>query len=287
MTRLKFKRPPKKRRFHLKQRRLLILTFIFVMTLFLDVVAQTTLNADSTSGEKDPMHSDDMSWKTKNRSGVRFFANGLMGRYEEQNHLRSFTLQEPQFSDKKVSLNAVLPPEGNKPFVKAGVVFSIKEGTLFNIDLGASIASGGAHFGKTSSGAWIYSNSLGIFSLHSGINVTKRWYPYKLNIGIILDGNYLRYAGPGQSIDTNGVGFGNYQIFDAFNFSYGLRLGGEYLIGKHWGVNLDCEMIRSQFETVTKTNPYWDGAELIGELDYSKIIDIPPVGLGVGLTFYY
>ena len=256
-------------------------------TVFYNVSAQNQPDADSVSIKKNIVGHDTQSWKTENRSGIRFFANSLLGRYEEQSHLQSFNVQGALYADKKTSLNGILPPEENAPFVNAGVIFSTKEGDYFTGDLGPSITTGAAHFGKGVSGAPVYSNSLTILSLHAGVNATKRWYPYKFNIGIMVDGNYLHYAGPEQIIDPNGVGSGDYRTSNAFNVSFGVRTGGEYLLGRHVGVGLDLDFIRSHFETMKKTTPLYNGTTVNGTFDFSRIIDIPPVALGVGVNYYY
>ena len=274
---------------HFKQWRFLALIIFCVIAFVADVLAQKPTNGDSVSDKKNIMGHDDMSWKLENRSGIRFFINSYWGHYSEKSHTTFFNINGTQSSDQMTSLSDAYSAN-SLPSVNAGLTFSIKDGKWFTVDLGPSITFGSIKYEKRHSGSLIYSSSVKIFSFHTGINCNKPWYPYKVTMGILLDGSYLNYAGTFQQIDSNAIisgYYGNKLILHGFNFSYGLRVGGGYSLGKHFGINVDLDFIHSHYETKKQTGYYYNGTTRTGSFDYSRIIDLPPIGLGVGLNYYY
>ena len=251
------------------------------------VYGQTAINLDSGNVYKKLYFGDPESWKSENRSGIRFIINGLVGRYNEQTHLTSFDANGMQKSDQTVALNDEFP--NRLPFVNVGLFFSFKQEKWLTLDLGPGITYGTIKYGNGFSDRPVFSSSLEIFLLHAGINFVKRYYPYKMNAGIFLEGNFVNYVGIyGQNDSTEVVsgGFGNQLVLQGFNFSYGMVTGGEYLIGKHLGVSLDFGFICFHFETLKKTGYYFNGTINNGII-IVRIINIPSIEPGIGLNYSY
>jgi Uncharacterized protein involved in formation of curli polymers len=236
-------------------------------------------------------YENEVSWKNNNRSGIRVSWNMLLGPYSESDHYIDYDMYRYKTGDNTYPVDDSSFTSVTKPhFSNLQLAFTIKAGPFLTIDIGPGWAS--AQFQRTrelgyyigdSLATWTY--DLNIFSFLTGINYVKRWYPFKLNVGLFFCGNYLSYVK--HYVKTYDYGY--YTKSDttyynqAFNFSYGLRMGMEYLIGKHLGINIDLEFCYSQFETQSETEYYSDGTSA----DYSRIITIPPIGLGIGFNFYY
>jgi hypothetical protein len=236
-------------------------------------------------------YEDEDSWKNKNRSGIRVSWNMLLGPYSEKDHYIDYTYYGVKTNDNTYPVDDSSFTSVTKPhFSTLQLAFSIKAGSFLTIDVGPGWSSAqmnrtrelGYYIGD-SLATWTY--DLNIFSILTGINFTKRWYPFKLNLGLFFNANYLNYAK--HYVETS---YNNYYLtsdttyyFHAFNVSYGLRTGMEYLIGKHIGINVDLDFCYSEFETMAETDYNNDGSYY----DYSRIITTPPIGLGIGLNFYY
>lgn len=230
---------------------------------------------------------NDLSWKTKNRSGIRLVVNRLLGPYNEQGHWIYNNTYGTKYSERKTALDSLYPETNVSGFVNMGVLFSIRAGQIFVIDIGPSFTYGDVSYRKGVSNAVTISNTLGIFSFHSGLNFVKRWYPFKMNIGILIEANYLNYAETFPVTDSYGFTSDSTIYSHGFNFSFGLRTSGEYLIGKHFGINVDIDFIRSNYETLTESYDNYNNGTWIGTYDFSRIIDLPPILLGIGFNFYY
>lgn len=230
------------------------------------------------------------SWKNKNRSGIRVSWLTLLGAYSESEHYTGINSYGNAYDITDLLADSMFSSVSKPHFSGLQVAFTIKVGSFMTIDFGPGWASAqqkytrefGDYMGD-SLDSW--TDNLNIFSFNTGINFVKRWYPFKLNIGLIFDINYLHYAE--HYVETTADGY--YTLadtnfsYDGFNVSYGLRTGVEYLIGKHLGISLDLDFIYSHFETVATTEYYTDGSSE----SLSRIIDIPPVSLGIGFNFYY
>ena len=231
------------------------------------------------------------SWKNKNRSGIRVSGNMFLGPYSESDHYIDYDMYGYKTGDNTYPVDDSSFTSVTKPhFSNLQLTFTIKAGPFLTVDIGPGWAS--AQFQRTrelgnyigdSLATWTY--DLNIFSFLTGINYVKRWYPFKLNVGLFFCGNYLSYVK--HYVKTYDYGY--YTMSDtayykqAFNFSYGLRTGMEYLIGKHLGINIDLDFCYSQFETQSETENYSNGTSA----DYSRIITTPPISLGIGFNFYY
>ena len=233
---------------------------------------------------------DERTGLNKNRSGIRVGMNMFFGEHQDQEKLIYYNNSGDTMYQSTSNLNTLssLKKISMTPLINPCVIFAIKAGPVLAIDLGFGIGTKSVKYQWDSGGTTItWDDQLTLFSFLTGINFVKRWYPFKLNIGIILDANYLNLAETSVGTDNN---YG-YTYFDTtlnyygFNVSVGLRMGGEYLIGNHVGISADILFCRSHFETLARevsgNNIYQ------GTTDAIRIIDMPVFGLGFGINFYY
>jgi TolB-like protein len=230
------------------------------------------------------------SWKNKNRSGIRVSWFSLLGRYTNAEHYTGVNSYGYSYDNISTLADSAFSSVSKPHFSGLQAAFTIKVGPFMTIDLGSGWASAqqkftlelGYYIGDSLS-SW--TDDLNIFSFNTGVNFVKRWYPFKLNIGLLFNINYLNYAE--HYVQTAGNGYYTMAdttvTFDGFNVSYGLRTGIEYLIGKHIGISVDLDFIYSHFETLANTYDYSNGATE----NVSQILDIPPISLGIGINFYY
>jgi hypothetical protein len=231
------------------------------------------------------------SWKNKNRSGLRVSWNILLGPYSEKSHYINYNSYGSQISDNTYPIDdSSFTSVDKSHFTNLQIAFSIKAGSFLTIDVGTGWTSSQMKY-TNEYGSYLvdsvktWTDDLNIFSINTGINFVKRWYPFKLNIGLFLNGNFMNYTEHYVKSYNNGYypAEDTTFYFPGFNVSYGLRTGMEYLIGKHIGINIDLDFCYSAFETVAETYYYSNGSYY----DYSRIISIPPIGLGIGFNFYY
>jgi hypothetical protein len=119
-----------------------------------------------------------------------------------------------------------------------------------------------------------------------GINFVKRWYPIKMNIGFMVDFNYLldmeetKHSSPYYPGNPDSVA-----LFYSANVSYGMRAGAEFMAGKHVGFNIDFLFQYSYFETESERYDFPDGTGNYNKWYYSYLL--PMFGIGFGVNFYY
>jgi len=166
---------------------------------------------------------------------------------------------------------------------------TIKAGPFITIDIG------GAYSREQTDYVWPQdikrTHTAEVYSFPTlGLNFVKRWYPFKLNVGLLADLNILSYTIDYYSWDTNNESFYkdttlNYVTLDG---GFGLRAGGEIMAGKHVGFNFDFVYYFSQFQTFSQR---YEGTDSTGTTtsrsDRQWTITMPPIALGLGVNFYF
>jgi hypothetical protein len=226
--------------------------------------------------------------KNKNRSGLQFCLNMFFGRAQEKWHNVYYDASDIAIKETIRDVDSIFPSFNSTPFLNLQLLFSIKLGQLFTIDIGTGFSSGTItyEYGFLENSIPMretYSNNLTVVSLNTGFNFVKYFHPFKLNIGLTIDGNVLAYSENYKVADEYTVYSDTNSISVGGNASIGLKFGGEILVSKHIGLGVDLRFCRSHFETIAERLTARDGTEF----DFSRIIDIPPVGLGVAFHYYY
>jgi curli biogenesis system outer membrane secretion channel CsgG len=223
---------------------------------------------------------DDRVEKNKNRAGVRLafnmFGNGLVAKrhvtmYDATGY--SYPTEVYTASDTEYNFSMFFNPQ---------VKFFFKAGPFLTIDVGPTYTFGSLELKNGYDES--YGNYLNVMGVALGLNFVKRWYPVKMNIGFMVDFNYLLdmeefkytsayYQGNSDSVAVHG----------AVNASYGVRVGAEIMAGKHVGFNMDFLLQYSYFETETNETDYSDGSY---DKSYFSYL-LPMFGIGIGVNFYF
>ena len=231
--------------------------------------------------ERAPEVSDERKERNKNRAGIRLafnlYGNGIVAK----THVTHYNVNGVNtgtnvysYDDSVYTFSPLLNPQ-LKFFFKAGPFITIDVGPSYAYE---AIESKGGGYDQ-------YGDYLNVFGVALGVNFVKRWYPVKINIGLMLDFNYLLnmeeykntdpiYMGNSDSLSFHGAG----------NASFGLRAGAEIMAGKHVGFNLDFLFQYSYFETEQEEYDSPDGTY------YNKwylSYLLPMFGIGFGVNFYY
>ncbi len=224
--------------------------------------------------------SDEKKEKNKNRAGIRlafnFFGNGLIARthvahYDQYDNYMGTDVYA--FADSDYTFSPLINPQ---------LKFFFKAGPFLTIDLGPSYSYEAIESKNTVDQ---YGDYLNILGMAVGVNFVKRWYPVKLNIGLMVDFNYLlnmeewKYA----DIATYSGTSDSTAFHNSFNIAAGFRGGAEIMAGKHVGFNLDLLFQYSYFETVTERYDFSDGSYNNWYFSYL----LPVFGIGLGVNFYY
>jgi TolB-like protein len=232
----------------------------------------------------EPM-SDDRAEKNKNRAGIRvafnLFGTGLELKMHETYTDMYGNTQSGTFSVDDSNFTSV----SRTPFINPQLKFVIKAGPFIDIDVGPSWTYGNIEYHRDSpfqDTTRTWNDNFNVFGVALGVNFVKRWYPFKLNVGIMVDFNYLNYMDE-YSYDDFSTSFDTTFMYHAFNVSAGLRVGGEILLGKHIGLNMDFVYRYSYFETLSETETSPDGST--DDITYQ--ITLPAFAFGIGFNFYY
>jgi len=242
-----------------------------------------------------PVEEDAVTLRNKNRSGIRLSMNMYFGKFADAEHSDYFNAIGTKTGQYTVDLDTIssLRKVSSSSLFNPTLLFSIKTGPFLVIDLGFGIGTQSVKYQRDSyylDTTRTWSDDLTLFSFNSGLNFVKRWYPFKLNVGIFLDATYLNFAETYTRVENNYA----YTLTDTtwyyhgFNASFGLRVGGEFLLGNHFGIGTDLFLRRSHFETTYRSESDYNAAnQYIGETQYSRFVDFPVFGMGIGFNFYY
>ena len=223
---------------------------------------------------------DERAEKNKNRAGIRMALNISPGHPVVKSHFTDYdsygyvtTSQTETMNDSGLTFSPLINPQ---------LKFFFKAGPFLTIDIGPSYTYGSIEWNGPDES---FGNYLNVFGFAMGINFVKRWYPIKMNIGFMVDLNYLLnmmewkynsfYATTGSS---DSVAF-----HQSFNVSYGMRAGAEFMAGKHVGFNLDFLFQYSYFENMSERIDNSDGSYY----EWYDTYLLPMFGIGIGVNFYY
>jgi curli biogenesis system outer membrane secretion channel CsgG len=222
---------------------------------------------------------DERAEKNKNRAGIRmafnFFGSGLVAKSH-------YTMYNPDGTSQTEVFTAPDSEYNFSMFFNPQLKFFFKAGPVLTIDVGPSYTFGSMESKNGYDES--YGNYLNVFGVAVGVNFVKRWYPVKLNIGLMVDFNYLlnmeefKYSSIYYTGSSDSVAFHN-----SANVSYGMRAGAEIMAGKHVGFNVDFLFQYSYFETESSETTFSTGGS---EKWYFSYL-LPMFGLGLGVNFYY
>ncbi len=237
--------------------------------------------------EKTPELTDERKERNKNRAGVRLafnlYGNGLIAK----THVTHYD----EYGN-NTGTNVYTAPESLytfSPVFNPQVKFFFKAGPFITIDVGPSYAyeaieSKNVEYDQYGN-YYQYGDYLNVFGLAVGVNFVKRWYPVKMNIGLMLDFNGLLNMEEYKFTDPTYTGNpDSTSLHYSANASVGLRAGAEIMVGKHVGFNLDFLFQYSYFETEQQTYYSPDGTY------YNKWFLsylLPWFGIGFGVNYYY
>ena len=237
--------------------------------------------------------SDEKIEKNKNRAGVRvafnIFGNGLYAKQIFDSYdLYGLKTGSTSYTYKDSGITKI------SAFINPQVKFIIKAGPFITIDIGPSYTYGSiernysyADPANGSSEIITYGNYINVLGFAFGVNYVKRWYPIKLNVGLMVDGNYLFNMESStttySSLYTSNVTDDTAAVHNSFNISYGVRAGVEIMAGKHVGFNVDFIGRYSEFTTIEDQTINSDGTYY---KDYFQYI-LPIFGVSFGVNFYY
>jgi hypothetical protein len=239
-----------------------------------------------------PEVSDERMEKNKNRFGVRLGMNIFGVRPKRIFHYADYDTNYFLYTTGDSSIDFDNNNSGMKitrsPLINYNVKFVLKAGPVITIDIGA----GYSHQETDYEGTTLkQAHAANIFSFPSfGLNFVKRWYPLKLNVGLLADFNILNYSVDYYSWDYNAASFVRDTTVGwlGLNGGFGARAGLEIMAGKHVGFNVDFVYYYSSFTTFTETI---ESTNLSGyttyKSDWSWELTMPPIAVGLGVNFYF
>jgi hypothetical protein len=237
--------------------------------------------------------------KNQNRSGVRFsfgyYPGDLRGRYYYNSDRNRYEKMTTWIGDDEWEQYASQPGYNNvfykKSLLRVNVYFVIKTGGLLTIDVGPGLMVWNNHMGydylfiDTSSSVTVTEDFDWQFKAISpnvafALNFVKRWYPLKMNVGVLADINF------------NIIKYKRTDLYDwytytdeedtKFNFNmrgaFGARAGCEILGGEHFGFNVDFQ---ARFFTL-KTD-----IDFVDTYDQKWKFTYPIFGVNTGINLYY
>jgi TolB-like protein len=228
-----------------------------------------------------PEVSDERKEKNKNRTGIRAGVN-LFG--TRVTRIMSRTNSNPSYDDETLDFDAA--NQDSAKIVRTMLVnyymkAAIRAGRFITVDIGGGYSHQETDYQWLSGGE--ETHVINIFSLPSlGVNFTKRWYPLKINAGLLADLNILGYS-VGLHDPNNPDLF-----FMSVNAGFGFHTGLEIMAGKHVGFNADFVYYYSHFETFNQQETFHDntGSAYL-TTDFVWKLTMPPIALNLGVNFYF
>jgi curli biogenesis system outer membrane secretion channel CsgG len=225
--------------------------------------------------EKKVEVTDERTERNKNRFGVRLGMNIFGVKPKRMFDNSDSTVDYDRInSDVKIT---------RSPLINYNVKFVLKAGPVITIDIG------GGYSRQETDYEGVYAkeaHTADIFSFPSfGVNFVKRWYPLKLNVGIMADFNILNYTVDRYLWDYNFASYAKDTTMNwmGLNGGFGARAGLEIMAGKHVGFNVDFVYYYSSFTTFPQTIDY--GYNTSSDLSWE--ITMPPIAVGLGVNFYF
>lgn len=209
----------------------------------------------------------------RNRGGIRLSYTGFPGRA----NIYVYNLDSEGSSDSTELATTNLR--------RLQLLFFIKAGNLFTVTLGPAIAWSNLEEKDLYS---TYTEKYRLVSLEPGFNFAKRWYPFKLNAGLFVEGDMMtvsyvinyEYDDPYQSSAD--------PVLDiAFAFGGGGRFGAEIMLGTpHVGFNME---LVARYLAFTSANSISGEGTLstLSDNDYDYELMFPAVGWTAGFNFYF
>jgi hypothetical protein len=134
----------------------------------------------------------------------------------------------------------------------------------------------------------IYDIDYRIISIEPGLNFVKRFYPLKINAGLMVGVNLLL----GKSRYEYNTYYGETEVerYLAVGYSFGGRGGVELLAGPHVGFNIDflyryCRFSFDQDDAHHFAQVFT--SDTITDPEAKVTVVLPSIGLCVGINFYF
>lgn len=239
---------------------------------------------------KAPEVADERAEKNKNRFGIRVGMNLFGANITRIYHLKEYDpstgdlIGDTTYNFDENSAATIT----RTPLINYYLKGVLKAGRYITIDIG------GGYSGEQTTYDWDLTrrvHSADIYSLPSlGVNFTKRWYPLKINVGLMADFNILDYSIVYYSRDytTDPFTRDTSLSYVTFNAGFGFRTGLEIMAGRHVGFNVDFVYYYSHFDTFTQHVDDTDASGTItASSDRQWSLTMPPIALGLGVSVYF
>jgi TolB-like protein len=252
---------------------------------------------DTTVSEQKPpdepkaveLPADEKLERNKNRAGIRLafniYGNGIVAKrhatYYDAND-NNLSTSVYTYTDSDYTFSPLLNPQ---------VKFFFKAGPFIDIDIGPNYSYEAIESKPTVDSygySYSYGDYLNTFGLAFGVNFVKRWYPVKMNIGLMVDFNYLLNMEEFKDSDPSYLGEADSMSFhNSVNISAGFRAGAEIMAGKHVGFNIDFLYQYCYYETMAETDYDFPTGSTASYSKWYLSYLLPSIGIGLGVNFYY
>ncbi len=240
-------------------------------------------NEDEADEDREALESDG---RNSNRSGIRLCFMAFSG---ELDHTWSRM-------DSVIATDEEFGFTDHSAFISTQIRFMIRTGRFLVIEIGPGFSTGRESVYdemhdeystlETQTDLHHY-----IVSLETGLNFVWRFYPLKLNGGIMLDIGFAASKFTGSTREYGYNQYSSYELIDESSneaayrgiaFGYGLRTGAEILAGPHVGFAVDL-LIRP----LNLFTSYTPESESGYEDPIINHASVSPAGLGLSVNFYY
>jgi TolB-like protein len=196
------------------------------------------------------------------------------------------------------------------------LLFLIKAGPFLNISVGPSFSNQTFKCKLLDAANTELNFDFSAFSVESGISFVKRWYPLKVDAGILLGFNLLFGNSTLNSLNLTYPTPADYATYEPVSqehnyvgagTSLGFRGGAELMIGPHVSIGTELvfrpigstSMKRNTPVGNSESNHFAKAFNTTGELNVSNPIEpnvsydpsfdpgLPKVGFGLSVTFYF
>jgi hypothetical protein len=238
----------------------------------------------------------DRADKNRNRAGIqlKFVLRGVM---KESDLFNWFDISGYATNSVSKDINTTYWSYADPLRLTGGQLkFMIRAGRALTVDLGLGILNGSRTYGEDPIDfpppCVQIEENVGCYSFMTGLTFVKRWYPIKLNIGIMLDADMMGAIATVTAVD--GYGYETWEnkytyTHIGFTVTPGLRTGMEFLIGKHVGLGADLMLQFSHFKSILPDSYdiYNSDLTYYGTLEIVKQITLSPFAFGTGVNFYF
>jgi TolB-like protein len=242
--------------------------------------------------------------KNKNRFGLHLGYRMFGGNHIEKEHYTYYDSYYSKIGSEVVRIadSSFLQPVNKHAFAGPELVAMIKAGPFLNIDVGGAYTRGETVYRRyySLSGYTPYynndtlktwDNNFHTIDFVAGLRFVKRLYPIKINVGV--DANFSMFI-MNQRVTLDETFYG-YSLVDtnyayvSFSVAPVLHAGVELMAGKHVGFNVDFLLQYLHFQTFPPDEIYQydDYGTMTGYYEYSREITFAPIGIGMGVNFYF